>query len=147
MTQHARRQILNAAALALTPEFTDVRVAPVYKVERLPPLAIVLIDWTTENVDYRHVMGTPLEQTRQLTVSVVLLRQRTDDVDLVSDVDAEVLERKLQHPTLDAKVDSWRLLSVAKQTDAIGEQPVARLSYLYEAIYRTRADAPGTILT
>lgn len=146
MAPHARRVVLEQVQSLLS--FADTRLAPMFNVARQPAAAAVSIDWTNELVECRQLMGAPLQQQRTLTVQVVVLRQTIDDdVDQAADLDAEQLERELQSETLGGLVRSWRLTNVTKDLDGSGERPVARLTHTYEAIYFTRADAPGTIVT
>lgn len=147
MAKHARRQILEKVAQVLGAAFPDVRVANLYNVERQPIAAAVLVDWSGEVITEKTVMGQPPLQDRALQVEVKLLRQAADDVDLNTDADAEFLERTLAADTdLGGVVMHWRLLQVTKDLNQEGERPVMRLSYVYQADYRTRADAPATII-
>lgn len=146
MAEHARRKVLEAVADALTFPDQQIMIAPVYASPRKPNVPLIRIDWQQEKVEHLKVMGAPLRQQRTLNVVVKLQVQSIADVDAVTDVAAEQLERELQHKSLGGVVSSWRLLGAAKEIDAQGEKPVVQLTYVYEAVYTTQADAPGTII-
>ncbi len=151
MAAHARSQILAAVAALLTYPDAQKHISGVHNVPRAPGVPHVFVDWTSETVEQTVVMGAPVMQQRTLTVQITGFVQATEaDLDEQADVMAERVERELadgaEGSSLAGLVESWQLQSAVKEFDGQGEKPVAKLTWAYVAVYRTRANAPGTIV-
>jgi hypothetical protein len=144
---HARQQIREAAALAVTglastgANVFQSRKRPVGE-SKLPALLVFTDD---EAVAASSIHG-PALLDRKLQLRITGLAKDPTDLDDALDTIAAEVETALGNTTLGGKVQSLVLSSINVDFDDSTDKPVGQIVLTYEANYFTVANAPATAL-
>lgn len=144
---HARQQIREAAALAVT-GLTSTG-ANVFQSRKRPlseaQLPALLVFTDDEAIDATSIHG-PALLDRKLKLRIVGLAKDTSDLDDALDTIAAEVETALGNTTLGGKVQSLVLSGISVDFDDSTNKPVGEIALTYEANYFTHANAPATAL-
>jgi hypothetical protein len=145
MTTHARQQIREAVATALTGlTTTGTRV---YQSRMLPTDALPCLLIETNGEEIERMGGLGATQQRRLQIAVRGFAKASANVDDTLDAIALEVETALETAgTLGSKIKGYiNLDAVETEFDEL-EKPVGVVSLRYSAIYVTQAGSPGVIL-